>query len=492
VLTALALCVAAALAGVTGAWSPCGFSIVDTIGAGRRDGWRAVLAACATFTAGCLVGGGALFGGLALLGAALGTTGGERPGAAALALAAVAAVAELRGVRIRPQIRRQVPESWRRTMPLALATGFYGVLLGLGFTTFVLTLALAALAVLSLALGDPSLGTYMGLAFGAGRALPVVVLAPLGGTGAGARALELMAERPAALRGLRLADGLALGLVVASLSASPAWAAGRVIVDGTDPSVRTGAFAWQSPSQGGGVLFTGGQARRLPGANPALGLGVVAVTMNWGVVVLRQDNLQPVFQVIAPGADKVALSSNWLVFRWYPPGQRQELHAQALAGGPPRVVARAAPGSWLGRPDIDGERVAFHVAGRGGARIQVVNLRTGNRSTAVRSRANQLLNPSLVGRSLLYVRIGLCGQSLVLRHERNERVLLRDRAPAPADKGFEDGHTRQGSGTGPCAYRPATNRMLWTTALSRRFAYVTRLQPGPAGIPLSAILRLSL
>ena len=42
--------------------------------------------------------------------------------------------------RIVPQIRRQLPEHWRRAMPMPLAAALYGVLLGLGFTTFVLTL----------------------------------------------------------------------------------------------------------------------------------------------------------------------------------------------------------------------------------------------------------------------------------------------------------------------------------------------------------------
>src|SRR5205085_8494466 len=123
--------------------------------------------------------GGALTcGSLGLLGALLplGRTAGLA-GAAAVAVAA--ACGEARGIRIVPQIRRQVPEPWRRRMPLPVAAGLYGVLLGLGFTTFVLTFAVWALAAISLALGAPELGLAIGLGFGLGRALPVVVLAPL-------------------------------------------------------------------------------------------------------------------------------------------------------------------------------------------------------------------------------------------------------------------------------------------------------------------------
>ena len=61
-------------------------------------------------------------------------------------------------MRIVPQVRRQVPEPWRRVLPLPLAAGLYGVLLGLGFTTFVLSFAVWALAGISFALGEPRSG----------------------------------------------------------------------------------------------------------------------------------------------------------------------------------------------------------------------------------------------------------------------------------------------------------------------------------------------
>ena len=70
----------ALLAGLTGAWSPCGFSMVDTLAAGgaRR---RATLASCATFAAGALLGGAATFVALSALGAALRGVGAAMPGA---------------------------------------------------------------------------------------------------------------------------------------------------------------------------------------------------------------------------------------------------------------------------------------------------------------------------------------------------------------------------------------------------------------------------
>lgn len=213
----IALVATAVVAGVTGAWSPCGLSMVETVGpTGHDGGRRTTAAACATFALGALVGGVITFGGLGLLGSMLFDAGG-----AALALgvaatvAALAAIGEARGVRVVPQVRRQVPEPWRRMMPLPIAAGLYGVLLGLGFTTFVLTLAVWALAGFVVALGSPFVGAIVGLAFGIGRALPVVVMAPLAGRPSGVRVTELMAERPGILRGFRLADGVALSACVA-------------------------------------------------------------------------------------------------------------------------------------------------------------------------------------------------------------------------------------------------------------------------------------
>ena len=60
------LLAAALAAGVTGAWSPCGLSMVDTLApAGYARTLRTSLLACATFALGALAGGALTFGGLA-------------------------------------------------------------------------------------------------------------------------------------------------------------------------------------------------------------------------------------------------------------------------------------------------------------------------------------------------------------------------------------------------------------------------------------------
>jgi hypothetical protein len=203
-----ALAITALAAGITGAWSPCGFSMIDTLGGGGRGG-RATWLACATFTLGAVIGGVVTFGALSLLGDALQTRGTTVALVVAAAVAALAAAGEWAGIRVVPQIRRQVPEPWRRSMPLPVVGALYGLLLGLGFTTFVLTLAVWALAGIAIALGSPVAGLVIGLAFGLGRAIPVIAMAPRL-TGAGGRMLTSMLERPILLRRARLADGALL------------------------------------------------------------------------------------------------------------------------------------------------------------------------------------------------------------------------------------------------------------------------------------------
>lgn len=216
------------LAGLTGTWSPCGFSMIETLRpGGRAGGRRAAVLACAAFALGALAGGALLFGTLGSLGSLARSVSPGAATALAAAVAALAAVAEVLGVRIRPQVRRQVPEPWRRRLPLALAAALYGALLGLGFATFVLTLAVPALAFVTLALGDPALGLALGAAFGAGRALPVALVAPVADRPLGLAITEAMAERPLLLRGLRAADGLLLAACALALAASPRRRRGR-------------------------------------------------------------------------------------------------------------------------------------------------------------------------------------------------------------------------------------------------------------------------
>jgi hypothetical protein len=494
VLTALVL--AALVAGFAGAWSPCGFSMVDTLaphGYARR--MRVTAVACLAFAAGALAGGVATFGGLALLGAALGTGGGAAAAVAATVLLA-AALGDGAGRRIVPQIRRQVPESWRRVLPVPLAAALYGVLLGLGFTTFVLSFAVYALAAACLALGEPGVGVAVGLAFAAGRIVPVVVLAPLQETERGAELAGAMGDRPGVLRCIRATGAVALGaaaLVLALGGGSAAAAAGPPLLTdaGTDPSASGGDVAWQLPGGSTGMLQRPGVAADpLPGSDPALGSGIIVWREGEELVVAGLDTLKQLLRVAAPGADEPAISARWLVWRARE-GTFDVLRAVDLLAPeqPPRELLRVAGPDRLGRPSLDGDRAVLHVATRAASRIEEVFLPSGRISVLRRARGGALLlNPSEEAGQLLYVRSSPQGQDVLLgpRRERSGRADARLYAEPPTarrDAGHEPGHHRHGAGYPGGRPPPLPPRApagvdleLWTTALAPGMAYVTRIE----------------
>ncbi|HKG37354.1 MAG TPA: hypothetical protein VKB25_00025 [Conexibacter sp.] len=502
-LTAAILLLTAFVAGITGAWSPCGFSMVETLGSRRaHEGARTVWTSCATFALGALAGGAVTFTALAALGSLLGGAGSEAALVVAGTVALSCAFGELRGVRIVPQIRRQVPESWRRTMPLPLAAGLYGVLLGLGFTTFVLTLAVWALAGISVAIGDVQVGLLIGLGFGAGRALPVVLMAPRYTT-LGQRLELKMAEQPALLRRLRLADGalLATLAVVLLSTGSSASAAQLVVSDGTDPSRAGSTLAWERLGGAGAVLLDGAARSELPSQAAAVGGRYVATRTGDAIEVRDRASGAVVVERAVADATQLAVSNSWLVWRTTSPGGGDRLWALPLPvaqavpaqdAGIARLVAGATGRKAIDRPALSGDHLAYAATTRGDSRILIVNLATQRRRLALITRTGRLSQPSLDGGRLLYVQSSWCSQRLrLLRTSRltgRPRTLLRIGATVRRDEGHEHHYTTQGSEPGRCPRgTPApTDRVLWTTALAGRDAYVTLLRPGAGDTPATA------
>jgi hypothetical protein len=494
VLTALAL--AALIAGVAGAWSPCGFSMVDTLaphGYARR--MRVTAVACAAFAVGALAGGVATFGGLALLGYALGIGGGAAAAVAAAALL-VAAAGDGAGRRIVPQVRRQVPESWRRVLPVPLAAGLYGVLLGLGFTTFILTFAVWALAGASVALGDPSLGLLVGLGFGLGRLLPVVVLAPAARTDWGTDAHAAMAERPAILRGMRAVDAAALAACALALATTPAQAAMRQIAtNATDPSLDGATLAWHDAT-GAGVLKLGARVTPAPGPKPAVGGGRVAWIAD-GAVHVRGGDLAADLVIADVRARSVAVSRDWVAWRTTA-GGLDSIATAKLPTGEPGESGVAPKGRALGRPALSGSTRLYHRTTATGSVIRSLDLATGTRTTLRSQHRSMLLNPTALGDRLLYVRSTFRRQQLLLGPLATglvgaDRELYSTTPTGRRDSAHEPGHVKNEHYPGGLYPRPPAGRSdtLWTTALGPRAAYVTRLRQRTGRRARAVILRVT-
>ncbi|MDP2711544.1 MAG: hypothetical protein Q8O56_10020 [Solirubrobacteraceae bacterium] len=499
----IALTAAALVAGLAGAWSPCGFSMVDTLaphGYARR--MRVTAVACMTFAAGALIGGVATFGGLALLGAALGAGQGAAL-AITTALLLAAAVGDAAGRRIVPQVRRQVPESWRRVLPVPFAAALYGGLLGLGFTTFVLSFSVYALAAACLLLGEPVVGVTIGLAFATGRIIPVVVLAPLQETARGRDVAAAMAERPGVLRAIRAVGALALSVAALALvlAGVPASAATEVVLtaNGTDPSAAGAAVAWQAPNGGQAMLSRDGNpatAQPIPGSDPALGPDSIVWRDGETLVVADQATLAERLRIAAPGVEEPAVSERWLIWRAREPsGDVLRVVDMQAPEQPPVDVRRARSPDRIGRPSLDGDRAVFHYARQNeNSTIEELYLPTRRRTTLRFGRNGVLLlNPSEQGGSLLYVRASTDGQELRIGPRRarrgdRDRSLLSMHPTVRRDAVREPGRSRHGAGY-PGGRPPRLPRRaptggavtLWSTALAPGGAYVSRLRQTAQG-----------
>ena len=429
--------------------------MVGTVRAARHRG-----RAGAAFAAGLALGAAAVFVALGALGAAV---SGRAVVIAALAIGALAVASDALGLRVRPQIHFQVPEPWRREMPLPRALFLYGLLLGTGLTTYVPATAAWALPALSLALGDVRASLAIALGFAAGRALPVLLM----------RDETALAERPRGQRVLRLlvAASLLLALVAGTVKA-----AGTISFPANDPSVTGTDLAWQRPGVGG-FLDRAGTITQLPGNDPAVGGTVVAWHDGPALTIADRTTLAPVLQDTIPGLLKLAVSRSWLAYR-----TATEIHVRPVGTtGPGSVLVKVQQPATLGRPAIGVDLVAFARASRDGSWITAVNAASGKRLVLRYSRRDQLLNPSLLDGQLLYVRSSRCAQQLVLGPARvggRDRVLYQLGPLAGQDQGHESGHTTQGEHL-PCAHPPpVTAKVLWTTALAPTSAYVTVLRPG--------------
>jgi hypothetical protein len=434
--------------------------MVGTVRAARQRG-----RAGAAFTAGLALGAGAVFASLGALGAAV---SGHAVVLAAFALAGAAVVSDALGLRVRPQVRFQVPEPWRRTMPLPRALFLYGLLLGTGLTTYVPATAAWALPALSLALGDVSASLAIAAGFAAGRALPVLVLAARGSE-------TVLAERP---RGQRLLRLLTAASLLLALVAGEVRAAGTVASPGGDPSVVGTDVAWRDPGVGG-FLRRDGTTTKLPGDYPAIGATLVAWRAGPAVTVAARETLAPVLTETVPGVRKLAVSRQWLVY-----STATEIRVQALSDlSQSRLVEKTKRPASLGRPALGVDLVVFHRATDTGSWITAVNVVSGTRLRLRYSRDDQFLNPSVFAGQLLYVRASRCSQQLRIGPLRGgrEHVLYEIGPLAGQDAGHERRHTRQGEHL-PCPFRPKpTAKMLWTTALSATTAYVTVLCPRRGG-----------
>lgn len=216
---ALATAIVAALRGM---WSPCGLSMLSAVNplAEAARGHR-FAATAAWYVVGAAAGGAALGGVCAALAVGYGrlsisvsATAMAAMGAALIALAADTGVAGLR----LPTIPRQVDARWLTAYRRwAYASGF-GVQIGAGVATYVMTSAVYLTAWLAALTASPTEAFLVGVTFGTVRGLTIVIAAPAR-TGAQLRTLMARVNRlaPVSLtiaRACEFAVAVAAGWIV--------------------------------------------------------------------------------------------------------------------------------------------------------------------------------------------------------------------------------------------------------------------------------------
>lgn len=180
IVLALAVAFAAALRST---WSPCGLSMLSTITpmAERARGHRYGVTA-AWFVVGGVIGGALLGAGAAGLAAAVGalelSTTTVLGVAAALAVAAAVIDSGALGV-APPFFKRQVDDAWLSTYRAWVYGLGFGVQIGLGLATYIMTSGVVLVVALAVLTGSPVAAFGICAAFGAARGLVVLLGARL-------------------------------------------------------------------------------------------------------------------------------------------------------------------------------------------------------------------------------------------------------------------------------------------------------------------------
>jgi hypothetical protein len=390
-----------------------------------------------------------------LVGAALGALGmalGLELALAVAGLALVAAAREAGLVRLPlPQVRRQVPERWRATLPLPVWSVGYGTGLGAGFFTFQPVSTFWVACAGAIALGRPAAAALCFAAYGVGRTLMTIV--PRRGQKDATSAVEALVRRRRTL----IAVNVGALLACAALLSAPAAGAATAVGHGFDPAATGAALARARMASGVvNVLVQpdSGSALTIDGAAaPAIDGDRLAYADDEGIKVINWVSGAPVAQI--DGAlSKPALDWPRLAFIRKGPDYERIVLANFSGGGAPttRRITMAPVRDDLGRPSLAGGRLAWHKVTRRDSRILVERLGTGQRRMIDFSETTVVSNPSLTETRILWV------------DQRSRRASLIVR--------------RFGTGQNRRIYRiKGRDHRLLTTALIGQRAYVTRWTP---------------
>jgi hypothetical protein len=390
----------------------------------------------------------------ALVGAALGEIGAALGAELSLVVAGIALVAAAREAGLvsfpLPQLRRQVPERWRFELPLPVWSVGYGAGLGAGFLTFqpVATFWVACAA--AVALANPLAAAFCFAAFGAGRAL--MTAWPRRGHEDPTSAVEGLVRR----RRLLLAANVTVLVVCAGLLAAPTAGAStsQEVGSGFDPSARGTVLGRAQMDSGARKVLVepaGGSPVVVSSAwSPSVDGNRLAYVDSRGIKVIDWSTGAPIVQVDG-AVSRPALDWPLLAFVRTGASYKRLIVADFSNLGAPteRQITKVGRMNDLGRPSLASGRIAWHKVMTVGSQVYLQVLATGKRTTVARSKIAVLANPSLSSTRIVWVKQFSRSCALFTRR-------------------FDSRTTKR-------IYRTTRKtRLLWTTALTGRTAYVTQ------------------
>ncbi len=340
----------------------------------------------------------------AAVGAVAGAIGSLLPSRPAVVVGAVgiivvAALRETGVLRVPvPAIRRQVPESWRRRLPVPVWAAGYGAILGSGFGTYQPVATYWAVLGASVAVGDPVTGAVALGAFGLARGM--MAAGPIG-------MFDLVADRGRWF--LRAANAVVLLALAAALLPATADAQGGLPEPSgaADPAVSAGvtAITRYVPGEMPRVEVTTGDRRRItiPGVREAsLSGSAVAVVTPDGIDV-RRWRTGEVLASVAGQLVHPALAGRYLVYVELLRGGSRMV-VRDLSTGRSRIVTRVGREVDLGRPSVSGLLVVWHEASGRGSRILTRRVDGGPvQALITTARRHQVTSPSLATGTLVWI-----------------------------------------------------------------------------------------
>jgi len=418
VLLTIGIGLAALLAGISGAWSPCGFAMIETFtphvcgGRARRNLGVALFALGAILAS-------------AALGAVLGLAGSGLPRHWTWALlgllALVGAARDLGIIRIAlPQRRGQVPEPWRRTWPLVAWAPAYGAMLGLGVLTFQVVSTFWVVAGAAIAIGNPATSAACFALFGLGRVLMVIVPPPFAVSYSAAAAS--IAPAVAAVR--RINGVLLAGIGVLALAASPVLGTPALASSGTSgstcngptstgsywPSIAGTARAWTVGDATGNPSVTVTQPGTTPESfacawAPSVYGNLLAYVTTGGIAVInRKTDTRTLFlsgDLIRPSFSGARLAYVRVT------GSGQTLYVRNTSTGATTLVTHVPVGTDISGPSVSGAYVAWAADSGKGSTVFTRNLNVrGARATHVVAQAvpnTDLISPSVYGNHIAWI-----------------------------------------------------------------------------------------